>query len=235
MKKLGIIFILLIFISPDKPQNEISELEDIADIAMDNELIPEEWVVTLKEKITQKKAQEYLSTFKEYDIVKYTEYKHVSKYVIRKDDYVENINVTYELSLPRDKEFQPEIVVVIRGTNLSKGTLNEYKNILKHIRNQFFTKNYMLFTCLIASKNGKIASDDFSKKVSEKLDLMYISTQLDIVNGVSYQETVYGYTQKWKNEIFIENKPLNIQIVIQGDNDEKQTVIIGTPLLITEY
>lgn len=235
MKKLGIIFILLIFISPDKPQNEISELEDIADIAMDNELIPEEWVVTLKEKITQKKAQEYLSTFKKYDIVKYTEYKYITKYVIRKDDYVENINVTYELSLPRDKEFQPEIVVVIRGTNLSKGTLNEYKNILKQIRNQFFTKKYMLFTCLIASKNGKIASDDFSKKVSEKLDLMYISTQLDIVNEVSYQETVYGYTQKWKNEIFIENKPLNIQIVIQGDNDEKQTVIIGTPLLITEY
>src|SRR5690625_7268209 len=107
---------------------------------MDNELIPEEWVVTLKEKITQKKAQEYLNTFKKYDIVKYTAYKYIIKSVIRKDDYVENINVTYELSLPRDKEFQPEIVIVIRGTNLSKGTLNEYKNILKYNRKQNLTK-----------------------------------------------------------------------------------------------
>lgn len=235
MRKIGLILIITLFISLEIPHDEIYELEDIAIIAKDNQLTPEEWVVTLKEKISKERAQEYLTTFKKNSVVKYTEYKHVLKYVIHKEHKDNDIDIIYEITIPLDEKYTPEIVVVMKGTNLSTETLKEYKNTLKYVRNQFFTNKYMLFTCLMASKNGKIASDDFSRNVSKKLDLMYVSTESDVINGVSYQETMYGYTKKWNNEIFIENKPLNIQLVIQRHKDEKQKVIIGTPLLITEY
>ncbi len=229
------IFIILLFISPEIPHDEIYELEDIAVIAMDNNLATEEWVVILKEKTSAEQIQKYLTMFKKDYLVKHTQDEDVMKYIIYKDEKVNDIDVMYEITIPQDRNNSPELVATIKGTHLSDLIVEEYKNVLKHVRNQFFTNNYMQFTCLIASKNGKIASDDFSKKLSNNLDLKYISTQSDLLNGVSYQETIYGYTQKWKNEIIIENKPLNIQIVIQGDKDEKQTVIIGTPLLITEY
>jgi len=226
---------IFLFISPEIPHDEINELEDIADIVHDHELKLEEWIVTLKEKISRKQAEDHITTFKKSNNVKYTEYKHVAKYVINKDNNSEGINVTYEIIIPQDQNYAPELVVVIEGTTLTTSTINEYKTILKHARNQFFTKKHMRFTCLTASKNGKIANDDFLKKLSKKLDLMYVSTQKDVINEVSDKETIYGYTPKWKNEIIIENKPLNIQFVIQRLDDEKQKVIIGTPLLITEY
>lgn len=235
MKKLGIILIIFLFISPETPQNDYYELVDIATIIHDQELQLEEWVVTLKEKVTLKQVENHMTTFKKISNVKYTEYKHVSKYVINEDYNDVDINVTYEISIPKDPHYAPELVVIMKGTSIMPVALSEYKEILKHVRNQFFTNNYMLFTCLTASKNGKIANDDFLKKLSNTLDLMYVSTQTDEKNADFNQEIIYGYTPKWKNEMTIENKPLNIQLVIQRHDDEKQKVIIGTPLLITEY
>ena len=235
MKKLGIILIIFLFISPETPQNDYYELVDIATIIHDQELQLEEWVVTLKEKVTLKQVENHMTTFKKISNVKYTEYKHVSKYVINEDYNDVDINVTYEIIIPKDPHYAPELVVIMKGTSIMPVALSEYKEILKHVRNQFFTNNYMLFTCLTASKNGKIANDDFLKKLSNTLDLMYVSTQTDEKNADFNQEIIYGYTPKWKNEMTIENKPLNIQLVIQRHDDEKQKVIIGTPLLITEY
>lgn len=235
MKKLAIIFIMFIFIYPEMPHEEIYELEDIVAIAKQNSLNTEEWIVTLKEKLSNKQVQKHLTTFQKEHLVKRTEDKNVIKYIINSDDKMNDIDVTYEITIPQDHNHSSELVATIKGTHLSTSIVDEYKSVLKYIRNQFFTKKSRLFTCLIASKNGKITSDDFSKKLSKNLDLEYISTQSDMINEVSYQETIYGYTKLWNNEFLIENKPLNIQVVIQRHKNEKQKVIIGTPILLTEY
>lgn len=226
---------ILIFISPEISDDEVYELEDIAKLAMDNYLHTEEWMVTIKEKISQEKIQSYVTELKKDHLVERTKHNNVIKYMINKKDEAPHIKVSYEITIPKDQSFSPELVAIIKGSNLSEDTVAEYKSVLKSVRNHFFTKKSYQFTCLIASKNDMIASDDFSNKLSKNLDLKYISTQSDMINNVSYQETIYGYTTLWNNQLIIENKPLNIQVVIQKHTNEKQKVIIGTPILITEY
>jgi|SRR5690625_4065391 len=226
---------MFIFIYPEMSHEEIYELEDIAKIAEDNNLTTEEWIVTLKEKLSNEQVQKYLTTFQKEHQVKKVEDKSVIKYFINSDDEINDMDVTYEITIPQDSNHSPELVATIKGTHLSLAIVDEYKNVLKYIRNQFFTKKSRLFTCLISSKDGKIASDDFSKNMSKNLKLKYISTQTDTINEGFYQETIYGYTKLWNNEFLIENKPLNIQVVIQRHKNEKQKVIIGTPILLTEY
>lgn len=235
LRKLGIILIIFLFISPEIQDEEIYELEDISAIITDNSLTTEEWTVTLKENISNKKVQKYLTKLKKDHLMELTEHKNVKKYVINSSDGTKEIDISYEIIIPHDQNHSPELVATIKGTQLSETVIEEYKSKLKYIRNQFFTKKSRLFTCLITLKDGMIASDDFSKKMSNKLDLKYVSTQKDMINEISYQETIYGYTTLWNNELLIENKPLNIQVVIQRHKNGKQKVIIGTPILIAEY
>lgn len=235
MKKLGIIYIILLFISSDIPQAEIYELEDLAIIIEDNDLIIEEWNVTVKEKKSQKEIQEKLSLLKKAHTMQKGTDNNVTKYFADIHLKVSDMHVRYEIIIPHDHNYSSELVITIKGTNLNMTTIEEFKGVLTSVRNQFFTEKSNLFTCLITSKNGMIASDDFMRKMSKDLDLENISTQIDVINEVSHQETLYGYTTMWDNEVLIENKPLNVQIVIQKLKNEKQKVIIGTPLLITEY
>lgn len=236
LKKLGIILMILIgYISPEMPHKEINELEDLVTIAKDNNLHIEGWMVTLKEKVTTKQAQQHLTVLQKEHIIQETAHKEITKYIINNNDEENGIAVTYELTIPHDQSISPQLAVTIGGHHLSMSVMDTYKEILTSIRNQFFTKESSQFTCLTAIKNGKIASDDFFKKTVENLDLKHISTQVDIINEVPYQETIYGYTPLWDNELIIKNKPLNIQMVIQEFKNEKQQVIIGTPFLITEY
>jgi hypothetical protein len=235
LKKLGMILIILLFISSEELNDPSYELVDLVKLATDHDLAVEEWHVTIKEKFHEKEIDEIMIKLKKEYFVETIEDKNATKYLFNSMNMEDDIHVSYEIIIPQVKGHHSSLVATIKGTNVDEAALMNYKQILKSVRNHNFTKKSNLFTCLIAIDDVMIKSDDFTNEMLNELNLKHVSTQSDVINGVSQQETVYGYTALWNNEFLLNDNPLNIQIVIQRLKNAEQKVIIGTPIIITEY
>ena len=68
------------------------------------------------------------------------------------------------------------------------------------------------------------------EKISETLNL----TIYDQLKDNKFQ-TWTGYTPKWEQSISIDDNEINTHIAVTKGSNNQSTLIIGTPILITEY
>lgn len=226
---------MFLFMTSITPDPELDELIALSEISTAHNLIIEAWTVTIKEKMSTDQIQQKLAILKKEYPIEVMEDKNVIKYFIEPDYSVKNISVSFTVTIPKDKQYTTELVATIIGDNLNEVTLKEYQHILNKMENIYFTKRSKVFACLTTTKSVMITSDVFSRKLSEQLELRYVSTQSETIKETLHNETIYGYTALWNNEILLKDNPLNIQVVIQNTENQKQKIIIGTPILITEY
>lgn len=214
--------------------DQTSELIELNKIISEHDLEVEDWAVTIKEPLSVEQAHNKLDMFDDDYTIDLLEDKKTLKYTI-KEEQVDGIKVMFIITIPKESQYQAELISKVEGTNLDHTTLKEYKRQFQFIVDKYFTERSKVFTCLTTTNDDIINSDVFLEEMLRGLKLQHVSTQVEHINESLHQEIIYGYTTLWDNKILLEDNPLNTQVVIQSDGNQKQKIIIGTPILITEY
>lgn len=235
MRKISAIYILLLLITPTSSLDQSSELIQLANILLDQSLEVDKWTVTVKEQMSSDQAIEKIGILEDEYVIKEIEDKKTFKYLFEKKVQSAHISLSFAVTIPKEKQYTAELVATIEGIDLEENTLKSYEKTLHHIQNTLFTASSKVFTCLTSINGDIISSDVFLRNMSKILELKYVSTQTEVIEETLHNETLYGYTTLWENRFLLNDNPLNVQIVVQSDENEKQKVIIGTPILITEY
>lgn len=235
MRKISVLYILLLFITPTSSIDQPNELLQLAHIIKDQPLEIDEWTVTIKEQMSTEQAIERVALLEDHYDIHMVEDKKTFKYLMNKKEQSTYIFLSFSVIIPKEKQYTAELVATIEGTDLENNTLKGYQELFNHIQNTLFTVNSNVFTCLMSTNSDIISSDVFLRKMSKMLELKYVSTQTEVIKDTLDKEIIYGYTTLWGNKIILDDHPLNVQIVIQSDENDKQKIIIGTPILITEY
>lgn len=234
MDKVRVIYVIILLVFPITMTEHSDELLEISQIVSESELQVSEWTVTIKEQMTSQKMHEKISLMTKKYKVDIIEDDQTFKYIIEKGEQTKSVSSSFAITIPKDNQYKAELIATIKGRDIEAITLKEYESTLSSIKNNFFSSKSKAFTCLTSINDDIIISDVFLRKVFEKLELQGIFTHYDEKSGL-YDQTVYGHTELWKNEILLEDQPLNLQMVVRTDENQKQKIIIGTPILITEY
>lgn len=235
MKKIiSIGLILLLFSTKTSAYTEESELEQLASIVMDNQLDITSWQVVKKEEIKKNKLESVLETLTSKYAYNMEENKQIIKYTFNNNSEKE-MDLYYEIIILKDNQEKGQLAVTIKGTTLDEKTLLNYKNVAKHIKDSYFTSFVKEYTCLITNNNDIIKSVDFLNVLERQLELKHTFSQTDTVEQSSHEKIIYSYTPLWNQKIQVDEKLINIQIVITRTKNEQINFLIGTPILINEY
>ncbi|MDQ0352705.1 hypothetical protein J2R98_002556 [Alkalibacillus filiformis] len=95
--------------------------------------------------------------------------------------------------------------------------------------NQFF-ENGKVYSCFQSNISGSIDSNLLLNDIKEDLQLEFknkmIEEQLSVFSG---------YTKQIKEFVPLQDEKMNVQLAIREEDHGKNTVTIGTPILLIEY
>ncbi len=214
---------------------EREEIIDLAHFALEHQAPINSWQVTMKENITKQKAEDIVADFKYSSLDSRIENENVIKYIFGDVHKVEGIDVTYNVVIPQNEAFKPELIVVIEGTKWNENIEEAYVLRKEMIKDRFFTKSLKLFACLTVQQGGIMSSDVFMDDITKYFNVKHSTTQIDTIENSMHKKIIYGYTDLWKQNFMIQGTQMNLQIAIVADEEMNTTYTIGTPILIHEY
>lgn len=211
------------------------EMTELADLTLTAGLTIDQWKVTYKENMEVDKLKYFIKQWKNSYLDSYSEDESVIKYSFRDVQKKSGIVESYIVIIPKNSNYKPELIVVISGQKWNKNIEIEYKQLQKTIFQQYFTKDAVKFTCLSTASSDTMNSVYLVELFKEKLELQYMTTQIDNVEESMNKKMIYGYTHLWKQKLNILGKPVNVNIAITNTENKETKVTVGTPILITEY
>lgn len=239
MKKTAIILLVCLGmssqVSADNIQNDHDEMTQLADIAMESDLEVDHWQVTIKENMDKDSVLKYIKDLKNSYLDSYSEDENTIEYSFRDVQKNSGIVESYNIIIPKNSNYQPELVAVITGQNWNENIENTYLDLQKRIFRHYFTENALKFTCLTTVSSGTISNVYLVDLLKEQLNLQFITTQTDNIEKSMHKKMIYGYTDLWSQKFNILGNPVNVNIVITNTTNKETKVTIGTPILITEY
>lgn len=238
MKYSGLILIILcLLVAADTPRIDMQtdELVKLATLMTDSNLNVNEWTVTIKEKIPDEQRAEFIHILKKDHQWTTKKNDNTTKFIARSTDHDEDISITYQILTPKEKQYKTELIVTMSGASWSESVGKHYLENIEKISSNYFTEIASTYTCLSTRNDAIINSDRIIDTFVQELDLKYVSTQNDTMKQITSKKIIYGYTDLWTNEIVMDGSPLNIQMVINHTENEKEKIMIGTPILINEY
>jgi hypothetical protein len=237
MKKIFAISLIILFLSNTVFAMDDTQFEiiDIANIIVDNNLGIESWEVTMKEYMETSRLEEIIQELSNSFSVTKDENENSHIYLVTNAHKQGNINVQYSVIFPKEKQFQAELIVSIKGSSWDKIIASKYKDIHRYLVNNYFTKDVKIFSCMSTSTSAIIENDYVMQSFTEILNLRQINIQKDTINSTRNAKIVYGYTSQWGQKITIQDRPVNVQIVTRNLGSGDVQYLIGTPILINEY
>ncbi|GAA0436649.1 MAG: YwmB family TATA-box binding protein [Bacillota bacterium] len=238
MKKIFILSIMLLMITNNvaaKQSFNQKELVDLANYMMNNSAKVEDWQVTLKEAITREDSKHLVHELQTNFKPNFSEDKNKLKYSFSDALLPEGINVLYNVVIPKQKQYNAELIIVIKGKSWSKEIEKNYRNVLTTSLNAYFTEAVKKFACLTTKGNDIISGDYFLENMTNYFQVQQVKTQFDNVKNSTHKKIIYGYTPLWNQKISVDNTSMNLQIAIKDTGSDYPTYTIGTPILINEY
>lgn len=239
MKKVALIFILILGITSQvSAHNKTStqdEMTKLADITIQSDIEIDQWQVTFKETMEKDRLQSIINKLENSYLDSYSENENVIKYTFRNVHKNAGIVESYNIIIPKNSTYKPELISVISGQNWSQTVKDRYLEIQKSTFQQYFTENATKFACLTTVSSGIIKSDGLVDLLKEKLQLEHLTTQIDNVEKSTNKKMIYGYTPLWEQNFNILGKPVNVNIAITNTTNGETKLTVGTPILINEY
>ncbi|WP_042143848.1 YwmB family TATA-box binding protein [Paucisalibacillus sp. EB02] len=238
MKRILVMSVIILLLSNTvfAMEHEQYEIIDIANIIMlESDLEIESWEVTLKENMDSSRLEVILQDFSSSYSVTKEENENSIIYLVSDTHKKGNINVMYNVIFPKEKQYQAELVVSIKGSSWDENVASIYRNMQSNLTNKYFTKDVKIFSCMSTRTSAIIENDYVVQSFTEKLNLRQINVQRDTINSTRNVEIVYGYTSGWGQKITIQDRPVNVQIVTRNLGNGDVQYLIGTPILINEY
>ncbi|GAA0468606.1 YwmB family TATA-box binding protein [Alkalibacillus silvisoli] len=123
-----------------------------------------------------------------------------------------------------------QLVYRISSDQWSEDIYDQTLNYLSNLPLEPFYENGYVYSCFQSLINDKIDRNLFLEKFKQDF-------RLDLTNSIiEDQLSVFsGYTDQISSYIPLENEKMNIQLAIREEEKQKNTVTIGTPILVIEY
>lgn len=212
---------------------EEDELIQLATVIEENNLAIENWEVMFKRKSSKKYTLSLLEQLKNSYLVTVTEDENKLKYVVNEKEKNNAFSVQYNVLITKQSN-KSEIITVIKGSNWNRFIMEAYQSFVQ-TKNEMFTQTSQKYTCLETKDSGIIDVGLLLKNIKEQLNLSHIVTQTDTVEQSVHKNLLYGYTPLWDQKIWIDTKPMNVQIVEKAAGLNQSNLTIGTPILVNEY
>ena len=146
-----------------------------------------------------------------------------------------HIQLSIQLTYSKANDRHVELIASLEGQEWDETISKKYVEIHNQLTKTYFKNNAKKYTCIELINNGIIERDYILKALDKSLNINYHSTQIDTVNNRLHKEYIYGHTSLWDGEIIIDDRPINVQLVIDKNDQTMDNIIIGTPILMTEY
>jgi len=224
------LFISMISITEATKSNE--PIHDLMNLVNDQGLDAETWQVTLKEKVDRSSVQVLLDqNAGSFDSV--TENVNAVKYIFGTEKNIGNINSKVQIIVPKEQQFQAEIIGIIEGTAWDQKNQEAYDQIQEDISAKYFTEAVDRFVWLSVENNDIINDDEFLKKVKSDFNMQLSQSHLDTES--ENRKDVYGYIPHWDHQMVIGDESVNFHVNMETNEKGNQELIVGTPILINEY
>lgn len=152
-----------------------------------------------------------------------------------------NQHQQYERELNSELHETITIIKTNKATEISvnyqlRGNVNhlkqtdKYDRMVKSLISTIYTGEKREYACLKISDHDMMLSGCFFEKFQKNLNYQ----EIDRIEEPDLT-VISGYSTQFKQQIPYKNEMMNLQISVkQGSNEENQ-IMIGTPILVTEY
>lgn len=237
MKKIILVALLFLCLTTNTMAQDIEsdELHDIATFVTEANMQVEEWEVTWKETISKEDIEGMIATISKDNEFTVTVDNDVKKYLAEDMHKKGGITVSYEVILPNDEAYPPELIAVIKGNSWNKSIEAIYQTEKEILGHQLFTDSVKAYTCLTTQGDAIIDSEGFLEGFANYFNIQQQHTQLDTIKNSTHKKIFYGYNPVWVHSFSINGTQMNVQVAVTQNADEHTKYTIGTPILINEY
>lgn len=134
--------------------------------------------------------------------------------------YQERLVVTWTKVNTKDKTF---VTYEAKGTDWDNAILKKMRKI--------FRQNPATFTCVQAVFGDKIEGVLQNKAMEILEDLS--AKPIESLEEIAFV-SVSAYTEEWKDALAVNREKMNVQVALRN-TDNKTTVVVGTPIIASEY
>lgn len=236
MRKILALLCILLFLTgsipPIEQKDDIYELSNLRQQFKDGEENMA-WKVTIKDTIDTNTTKNLLNTVENEHLVTST---FTEKRVQYKMDIKRIKSMSVEITINHyQEENQAEVVIEIQGSDLNEDILKKYDELVTRIKQKYLSNEARVFTCISATYSATINRNELENGIIHVLELQSVSEIIDSLTDPKKQIVLSGYSSHIKEEITTTNKKFNAQIVIQTMDNGKNSLMIGTPIIIDEY
>ena len=137
------------------------------------------------------------------------------------------------LTTPKYRNLYSYIVYDIKGDRWEQALTDSFYKSLNSTIDDIFLENPTIFTCIKGEYNDKMEGVLYNQ-------VDYLLEEFNAVRIESVKEETFvlvsAYTENWKNDIPTLTEKMNIQIALRKSGlDKKTTVVVGTPIITSEY
>ncbi|KAB8126697.1 hypothetical protein F9U64_19350 [Gracilibacillus oryzae] len=209
-----------------KQEDQLNELKDMVEVTGSNGFDLENWSIIIREKRQISNIDSFISKVEGYLFIESSK-EGVKKFVA---DGQNGNGVNEHIVIVEIGKEQYQIIYEISSPAFTKKVQNDYAEKLSRITNELFTSNAQYFTCVEAVSNDKIDIVCLIKNITKQLQ-MTTHSKLKDTNFTTWT----GHTPEWDQVMEIDDQAINAQIAVKNTEDNQTTLIIGTPILVTEY
>lgn len=145
------------------------------------------------------------------------------------------INIHFSFIYPSTNASNIRIQMKILGNSWTSEIQKETNFMFYQLKKEIFTKQAEYYTCLILNDDDIINNGIYYKDILRKLNIHPLFVQYDNVEYSPYALNIYGYKDDWESYIQTNNERVNVQIAVKNKENNKNQLIIGTPIILNEY
>lgn len=222
-----IAIILSIFISNSATHTEIGKVEEMYQLADQQNLNLVNWQIVIRDSI----SIDDISSFVENQIGKdfYVSERVDGKIKLNRQKK-SRLNETL-LLVSKYNENRYEVIYSISAEEFDQNFKKVAEKYIKNVENNIFSADAQKFSCIYTNFDGIIEFGEFKKIAKNRLNLQTIDE--------TREDKFWTWTAhhpNWDNGINTrDDERMNIQIAVKHTENEQSNVIIGTPILISEY
>ena len=222
-----------------KGNEPLQEMNTMARVLQENGVSIQQWTIYTREYAQTiendsafvKKVDELKQTFPTF------------QWTVDKDEHVQKATGIYEHSSMQEKiqlvttvaneKPQTYILYELKGFGWSEKTWKIIGNMINQKLSQLFTKQHAFFSCVKGEFNDKMKGVLFDKAV--RLLASFQAQPIESLREETFV-SVSAYTEQWKTSLSVGQQQMNLQLALrQNGLGARTTVVIGTPIITSEY
>lgn len=223
---LAIVFTISFLFSSPTPHTEFTKIDDMLEFTDEHGTNLVNWQITFRELVSIQDITSFID--KQMGKGFYISKKNDGKYELNRQKK-SGLNETLLLVYSNDRD-NYQIIYSVSSDEISNEMKKIADNYIKTVKKDVFSKNVEKFSCIFTNFDGIIDFGVLKKSAINRLDLRTIEETRE-----DQFWTWTAHNPNWDHHIEINEEQMNTQIAVKHTENNESNIIIGTPILISEY